>query len=30
MGNVAAFIASDLAGSITSTAINISCGAKVD
>lgn len=30
VGNVAAFVASDLAGSITSTEINISCGAGVD
>ncbi|HEY8475155.1 MAG TPA: SDR family oxidoreductase [Natronosporangium sp.] len=30
VGNVAAFVASDLAASITSTEINISCGAIVD
>jgi enoyl-[acyl-carrier-protein] reductase (NADH) len=30
VGNVAAFIASDLAASITDTEINISCGAIVD
>jgi 3-oxoacyl-[acyl-carrier protein] reductase len=30
VGNVAAFVASDLAGSITATEINISCGAIVD
>jgi enoyl-[acyl-carrier-protein] reductase (NADH) len=30
VGNVAAFVASDLAGSITDTAVNISCGATVD
>jgi 3-oxoacyl-[acyl-carrier protein] reductase len=30
VGNVAAFVASDLAASITGTAINISCGAMVD
>jgi len=30
MGNVAAFVASDLARTITSTEINISCGAIVD
>lgn len=30
VGNVAAFVASDLAGTITSTEINISCGAIVD
>ena len=30
VGNVAAFVASDLAGSLTSTEVNISCGALVD
>jgi NAD(P)-dependent dehydrogenase (short-subunit alcohol dehydrogenase family) len=30
VGNVAAFVASDWAGSITSTEVNISCGALVD
>ena len=30
VGNVAAFVASDLARTITSTEINISCGALVD
>ncbi len=30
VGNVAAFVASDLAGSITSTEVNISCGGMVD
>jgi NAD(P)-dependent dehydrogenase (short-subunit alcohol dehydrogenase family) len=30
VGNVASFVASDLAASITSTEINISCGATVD
>jgi enoyl-[acyl-carrier-protein] reductase (NADH) len=30
VGNVAAFAASDLARSITGSALNISCGAMVD
>ncbi len=30
VGNVAAFVASDLAGTITATDVNISCGALVD
>jgi 3-oxoacyl-[acyl-carrier protein] reductase len=30
VGNVAAFVASDLARTLTSTEVNISCGAIVD
>jgi enoyl-[acyl-carrier-protein] reductase (NADH) len=30
VGNVAAFVASDLARTMTSTEVNISCGAIVD
>ena len=30
VGNVAAFVASDLAGTITATDVNISCGALID
>jgi len=30
VGNVAAFVASDQAGTITATDVNISCGAIID
>jgi len=30
VGNVAAFVASDLAGTMTATEVNISCGALMD
>ncbi len=30
VGNIAAFLASDLARTLTSTVVNISCGALVD